>query len=600
LTPVSTQRQAGKVALGVGVAAAACVLLMSLSQERPFAPGEMDLLLTARAIAGGRPPSLWLGAVHPDAVGTYFGAIVLAPLLFLGMSGMVALKAVAAAHLGVIAGASAGLTTRLAGLRSGLFVGAFLVGTPSLFAAHMKYLATTAEVVAAEVALLWLLYEAVQLSGRRWMVAAGVGGALAGIAVAWSLHALWLALLLPLAWVYLAPKRRWGAVLWLVPAVVVALPWLLASDPWRPPGPMLSVKSLALTALPALIDFADVQELGRRLPWARLPRTWVQTWVAAAFAPGMLVLVGATGWGLMQRGMPRVLAVFVLGAGAPLLIAADLLGYPAGYRYFLPCMPAAAVLVPLAAARLPRPRVLAAAVLLPGLAMPVMPHDSEMTATQAAFVAAHHRLSFSHRPLHTHVSVLTPYVTETELPGWLEGYGLHTARDWVAENEVLGVEFQDAMTMEKRRPPPEVDVRRRRLDPARWLEFAELFEGAPREAFFRGIGLGVGEDGGIEALEAALLLAVPPDGLDAVWTGIGGAVREHLAAAAMLKSLNPGSTEGFSGLRVDAGVLSVGPVATDGFLAGLRTSSPFALPDPLRYSELGARGRNQLLSTAAP
>jgi len=582
--PAAGMRSALGVATATGALAAGVVLAVSLSAERPFAPGELDLLLTARAVAGGRPPSLWLGAVHPDALGTYFGAVLLAPLLFVGLSGAAALKVVAAGHFAVLVGGVAGLAARLAGRAAGVFAGLFVLGAPAMFAAHTKYLATTSEVAALEIALLWLLYEALERRDGRWIPLVLLGGAATGLGVAWSLHALWPALLLPAAWWVLARDRRLGILLWVVPAVAVALPFLHARDPWAVPGPLLSVKSLALTALPSYVDPGDLVELARRVPWALIADD--EGGLRFLFLPGVAALLYATGVGL--RGLrapcfPTALAVFVVGAGAPLVVAGDLLGYPAGYRYFLPCIGPAAVLLALVARghvdRRPVLRFAAAALLLPGLLAPTLADTQELDDASAAYVAAQHRLAFSARPLHTHFLVLTPYVADAELEGWVQGYGLHTARDWVAERPVLDIEFRDAMTMDGYRPPPAVDVRRMRRSADAWLGVADFFTPRLRKAFFAGVGLGVAEDGVREELEVDLLAAVPEGDRGAVERGIEAARAERLY---WLGGDAPWQDEAW-------------PAADQ-----VEVEGTFVLAHPLTYTPVGSAGRHEREAIAAP
>ncbi len=582
--PEATLRRAATTAAAVGLGAGAAALVVALRADRPFAPGELDLLLTARAVAGGRPPALHLGAVHPDAVGTYFGALVVAPLLYVGLSGVAALKVVAAGHFAVLTGAAAGLTTRLAGRGAGLFAGLLLAGCPALFAAHTKYLATTSEVAAAEMTLLWLLYEALGRRDRGWIALVALGGGGVGLSVAWSLHALWIAVLLPGAWWFLAPERRAGVLLWAVPAAAVALPFLLAQDPWSPPGPLLSVKSSSLLALPAFVGPSDFVELARRLPWALTGEE--DAAVRFLFVPGLLALLGATAVGLRGLRPPRfrgVLALYVVGAGAPLVVAGDLLGYPAGYRYFLPCLAPAAVLLGLLmkghADRRPAVRDVGVALLLPGLLAPGLASTQELTPPAAAYLAAQHRLAFSDRPLHMHFLVLTPYVADEELPGWIQGYGLHTARDWVAEKPVLDIEFRDAMTIDAHRPPPAVDRRRHRRSAEAWLGIADLLAPRLRSGFFAGLGLGLAEDGRFEPLEVELMAAVEEPDRAAVGHGIAAAYHDR---------------------RYWLGDDAAWPVREWPTADLVVPEGTFVSAHPLTYTPVGAAGRRERGALVAP
>jgi hypothetical protein len=262
--------------------------------------------------------------------------------------------------------------------------------------------------------------------------------------------------------------------------------------------------------------------------------------------------------------------------------------------------------------------------LAPGLLALPGATAQELDAKGAAFFAAQHRLTLSARPLHTHFLTLHPFVTDDELPGWVQGYGLHTARDWRAQSEVLGIEFRDAMTMEGFRPAPVVDRRRLRREPSRWLEVADLFDANTRPRFFEGLGLGIGEDGAVDTRETQLLRAVASRDLPAIWRGIGGALGERVFHSG--GDLIPLTVEGGSGalgaalplraafqegLVATAGphILSAEQMLPEGIRStpdlrvtgALRVSpSPFALPHPLTYSPLGTAGRSQRAATVAP
>ena len=611
-------------ALGTGAAAGAlaCVVLtVALLRDgplTPFGPGELDVLLTARSMASGVWPPLWAGAVHPDAPGTWLGAVPLVPLLRLGVPDVLALKLLAGLHLFLLVGAAAGLVARRAGARAALVTGALLALAPAVIAAHSKYLATTVEVTGVELALLWVGLE-LDARGRGplpWLLL-GLG---AGVATVYSLHA---ALLLVLGALALLTRRRWASLgAFLASSFVATLPFRMFRDPLAPPRDALSVKSLGPADLLGLLDPADLGTLLTRAPFAllhgteHLPAESALRWL---HAPAVLAAAGAVAWGAVRltrslRGPAApdrwlaALTLFALGAAAPLLVAGDLLGYPAAYRYWIPPLAAAFALLGLAL----RPPLLwaALALALPGLLTTPRSTATELTRPMAAYVAGQHRLAFTHHPLHTHFLMLTPFVTDAELAGWLQGYGLHLGREFARQVPTERVEYAAQRVDPRVGVPDRVNRRWHKQQPERWLEAADWLGSDGRQHLLLGVGLGLAEDGRLEPLDVALLQATEGADRAALWRGVGVALGERwhwihddapLQVDADLPALDAASLGMVhGGLYATGGPDSpdldrlLGPALRGNAPLRSRNQLRLAHPHPFTYADLGVLGRGEV------
>jgi len=573
----SALRSAGLSAL---VAALVYAVVLTLDAPgTPFGPGELDLLLGARLMAAGVVPPIWVGAVHPDALGTWLASAALAPLLRLGVPDVVALKLLAGGHYALLVGASAGLGTRLGGRRAGAVTAAILVlGAPSLLAAHSKSLATTVEAASLEVALLWA---AIEIGHRRRIALLVPLGIAVGLTVAYSLHA---AIALPLA--LAAALTRPGPRRLLAPGVVAAVaaavlaPLHLWRDPLGPLLPPFSIKSQGLDQLLSLLDASDAALLVARWPFALLHGTEhlpVDAWTRWLHVPLALLLGGAlvvAAVQLVRRAPPpevAPVALFGVGATAPLLIAGDLIGYPAAYRYFVPALAAGAILLAVGLARGPLPDRqalgLLVALCLPGLFALPRATSTELSRPAAAFVAGQHRVTFARHPVHTHFLMLTPFVRRAELGGWVQGYGLHLGREFGNSRRLLLAERQTVRTGPGVGVPPRLDRLWLDAQPDRWLDAVGWLGDDVRERFLVGVGLGIGEDGRVDEDEALLLQILTGADAAATWGGIGAAMGErwHWLGESQPLDLTPPPPD-------DAAVAS--------FAAGFRTTAGPGAPLP--------------------
>ncbi|MCO4773559.1 MAG: hypothetical protein KDA24_26235 [Deltaproteobacteria bacterium] len=525
---------------------AVVVLLVALGRDAagtPFGPGELDVLLAARSMAAGVWPPIWVGSVHPDAVGTWLGAAVLAPLLRLGLSDLFALKALAAAHYGLLVAASAGLATRRAGVIAGAVCGAALtLGSPALVAAHSKYLATTVEIAGVEVLLLWACIELLRRPEAH-LGAVALLGTILGVALVYSLHVAVLAVLVAGALLHRREHRWLRALALAVPAALAQLPFVLGRDPLGPQQAAVSIKTLGPGELIGLIGIDDAVTLVQRAPFALLSETEhipADSWLRFLHVPLAILLAGTVfvAFGLLLRrrlAAPEVLVtLFGVGTAAPLLVAGDLLGYPAAYRYYAPVLAPAAILLGVAVVRLPRSdsqRVaacgLVAALVLPGLITAPRATSTELSRPMAAYFAGQHRLGFARQPLHTHFLMLTPFVSDTELPGWLQGYGVHVGREYTRQAPIATIERNDSRASATAGIPDIVDRLGQKMRPERWLLAADWLEGDARDHFLVGVGLGIAEDGELDEADVSLLTAAGPQGAASVWRGIGAAMGER-------------------------------------------------------------------------
>ncbi len=618
-------------AMVTSVMSAIAILVLSVALARdgastPFGPGELDVLLAARSIAAGVIPPIWVGAVHPDAIGTWLGALNLAPLLRLGFSDVVALKSLAALHFALLVGASSGLAARRGGVLAGVLTGLVLtLGAPALVAAHSKYLATTVEIAGVEVALLWVTLELMHLE-RRPLWAVSLLGALLGLVLVYSLHAGVLLILVAGALLRARKRRRSTCIALLIPSVLVWVPFVLARDPLGPQRAALSIKTLGPGQLLGLLDPSDLMTLITRAPLALLyetehlaPDAW-QRWlhVPLAFLLATTLLVAAVF--LARRTLPEaesVILLFGLGTAAPLLLAGDLLGYPAAYRYYAPVFAPAAILLSVGVARGAPSRAtrLAAAgvvtlLVLPGFLTVPRATATELNRPMASYFAGQHRLGFAQYPLHTHFLMLTPFVRDDELPGWLQGYGVHLGREFTRQAPIAAVEYSDRRPDPGTAIPDVVDRLYQKMQPSRWLRAADWLGGDAREHLLLGVGLGIAEDGVLDPRDLELLEELPLGQRPAIWRGVGGAMGERWFwtqnATALLvegspEGLDQQSGGAFLGGLVTTGGTSVPPL--EQFLdETLRPPGPvlpapgqrFAHPHPFTYADLGVLGRGEV------
>ncbi len=498
--------------------AVAFVLLLAFAlpeRLRPFAPGELDLLLSARSTAQGVVLPLWAGAVHPEATGSWLAALALALPLKLGLPDVVALRMAGATHLALAVGATAGLVARMAGRRAGWLAAVLLLASPGFVGAHTRFMGTTVEVAALEAVLLWGLLGLA--GGRRGAVVLGAG---LGLAVAFSAHAVLVAVLaVGVLW---RRPRSLAAVL--AAAAVAWLPWQVLRDPRGPDTPALAVLARGPAEVLGMLDVGDVADLLQHAPFALHPEAGPARWLFVA--AGVLAALAGLGLGVhgLQTGRRAevTVAAWAALAALPLLLADDLMGYPAGYRYFVNVLPPLAIAGALALPRGRRGEVAAAVLLAAGLSALPAHRTAELDRPAAAFYAGQHRISLPwRRPLHTHFSWLWPTLRPEERAPFAQGYGLHLAR----EHGPLLPRFR-TLSAEGTDGPREAELAAAGAEPSTWVGASTLVpQGSARRGLLAGIGLGIGEDGRIDGTELELIEAAPDR--DSVWFGVFAAVAER-------------------------------------------------------------------------
>ena len=587
----------------LGSVAFTILLIFTLPERlRPFAPGELDLLLAARSAARGVVLPLWAGSVHPEATGSWLAALALALPLKLGVPDVLALRVAGASHLALVVGATAGLAARMGGRRVGWLAGALLLACPGFVGAHTRFMGTTVEAAALEVVLVWGLLGLA--AGRRGAVPLGAG---LGLAVALSPHAALVAVLaVGLLW-----KRPRALSTTGLAAIAAWLPWQLLRDAKGPETPVGAVLARGPMEVLGMLDAGDVVSLLRHAPFALHPEAGIARWPFAVAL--LLLLVAGVGLGVRgvrgRKGADVAVAAWALLAALPLLLAGDLMGYPAGYRYYVNLLPALAIAGAMALPPGSRGAMAAVVLLAAGLSALPAHRAAELDRPAAAFYAGQHRLSLPwRRPLHTHFSWLWPTLRPEERAPFAQGYGLHLAR----EHGPMVPMFQ---TLSAQGPE---DARLAELAAAgstasSWVGAATLVpRGSARRGLQAGLGLGIGEDGRVDARELDLIRAAPDP--DAVWFGVFAAVAERAhwtgvadrlvleGAWASLRGVEPsvdavrrGLAECLDGVEVPPADL-LPPDAPDHLRSSIAQQElpmarrAFGLRHPFTYAEVGLGG----------
>jgi len=533
-------------AAALGAATLSLVLywqLHLLDYSGPFrpslAPGEFDLLLTARALAAGQYLPLWAGSVHPDAIGTYLGAIEVAVLLKLGLSDLAALKLCGIAHYAVLCGSATGLAARLGGRNAALLCAGLLVfGAPSLVGAHSYFVGTTTEVIGAQVIALWWIIELVRAPGLGRSRLSVIGcGALLGTALVYSSHTAWLVLFAAIYWLLEAERpRRLSSLAWLLVAIAVAvLPWKAAGGAPGPPAPAFTLKSIPVTAIIAGLGWDDISTLARRLPFALIGGREEGSSLRWLHAGWMAMLLASLTWTLLSRaractrgpGRPLdgLLAIYAIGALAPMLFAGSLAGYPAAFRYSFNGVVIAAILLGLRYGDLHRLLAAsssrAAAGLLAvatsvALALGTLSLPSsaglELAPGQAAFFAGQHRIFLVEDDPHRHFHYLHSAVRVGEQDAWLQGYGMLLGEEFSHRLKASGNDTGGPL-------PSQAELW---LAPTRTLQAP-----AARRSIVIGLGLGIAYDGLLDQGDLKLVQQISPEQLGDLWFGAGAALAER-------------------------------------------------------------------------
>ncbi len=523
-----------RVAVLAGLATLAVLFGVGLGGiDLPWAAGELDLLIPARAAAAGLALPGWAASVHPDAPGTWMESLLLAPLLALGLPDLLAVKALAAAHGALLVASATWLATRLAGARAGaLCAGLLLLGAPTLASTYSRLQGTTAEAATWELLLVVLAIPIAGVPALRGAFLSLVIGGAAGLAVAWSLHTI---LVLPTLICVIAHKgHRRRAILFTLGLVGGALPFFLFPDPLGPPRAILSIHSQSPIDILTGLGWDDAWTLLRQLPHAmspgapRLPGHDVRHFLAAPW--GLLLLAGSIR-ALRSGGLPALHAATGLGLLLPLVLAPDLVGFPSAFRWVVPALPWLAVATSSALAPTLRSSTVFAAfaLLLGSTGAALLPRVSqgELGRQGAVFVAAQHRLCFPKEGLFHHALRLLPWVEPEEIGPFAEGWGLHLGREYATQLPTLQIELDDAWPTLDARPPADADPFLRVTQPAFWWTPVAVLPGEAHPSFARGVGLGIAEAGLLEPADLALIAAAPPGLASALWEGVGGAMGER-------------------------------------------------------------------------
>jgi hypothetical protein len=355
-----------------------------------------------------------------------------------------------------------------------------------------------------------------------------------------------------------------------------------------------------------LIDVSDITTLVRKAPFALLTgEEGVDAMdhrllhVPLAVALALAVLGSAVATARRKSAEPiGLVALFAVGTAAPLLLGGDLLGYPAAYRYFVPVVAPACVLLGVAVARSRWPRAAGVALALlvaPGLLSLGKVSSTEMTRPQAAFFAGQHRLAFPRDALHSHFLMLTPWVRDDELVGWAQGYGLHVGREYPHQAPTAKIEFDGSFVAPHGGVPPIVNRHWHKQRAERWLEGAAWLGPGAHRAFLIGVGLGIAEDGRLGEFELHLLESTADS--PSVARGIGAALGErvfHIGDHRRLLGEDAHSWTAAERQAMAEGYAETAGGATLLFPEARRTNLRFlAHPHPFTYADVGVIGRGQ-------
>jgi hypothetical protein len=222
------------------------------------------------------------------------------------------------------------------------------------------------------------------------------------------------------------------------------------------------------------------------------------------------------------------------------------------------------------------------AVLLGTTGAAILPRaaQGELQRPEAAFLAGQHRLCTPREGLFHHALRLLPWLNEDEVAPFVLGWGLHMGREYAAQLPSLLVQLQDAWPQPDAHPPGLADPLLRRTDPHFWWTPVAALARPLALAYASGLGLGVAEDGLLEAADLALIEAAPDFARMALWEGVGAAMGERATWAGDLAAP-----------RVDGPAPAVDLAA---FTRGHRATAPPGQGPPPGWVDPAESGRIEL------
>lgn len=523
--PASTWGRPWIAAL-ISTAAFGAVLAFWIARRGALSVDELHTALLGRLWADGEPLSFYVGSLTRYEGGSWLIAWPVSWLMRLGAWGTAATSWTAGAIALVTVFATSLWLARAERPLAGLAVGPLAaLAAPELV--HYAYRAWGSLCEALVfLPLLALAFSAWQDRGRRLSVAPAVG-LLLGLAVVFSyLHMLTALALLAVLAEEARRTARWKraateAALIGASASLVFGAWVALMVPI--PAEALEIRG-GRSLLSACSDLLFVR-LDRVL--LHLPRAWIgellpHTALRLAAGVGLtLMTVAAAVVAWRRGGRTRQVVLFALVCVPGMSLGHALAGPPQVYRYYLPLLGAAVVLI---AAWDMRAVVLAAAL---GLALqlpsgPPEPWQAPDRSHLELGASALHR--FAPDP---HVKFEAFYrVTTPRLRPYLAfGYGLDTGArfgpSWAGMRRDAG--GADAVVDTERDPHLHL------FEERSWIGFWDgLTDRTGERRFFEGVGVGLLRDGVIDAAEVALLAAARPRERAWMAEGIGAALLAEL------------------------------------------------------------------------
>lgn len=280
-------------------------------------PGELDVLLTARALRGGADLTVVTGSIHGVEPGAFLVANIVAGLLALGVDPVMASRLVAGSFGLLVPLAAAATAWALADQRRGVagtLAAAALVALPQLH--DLSFSVTGASHQGLPLFVVGTLL--LSSTRTRWAM---FGAGLVGVATTFSV-AVEVFAVIAVAWAMTSPRRASGRVGILV---ALAAPWLAVA--MLPSGAELIAEKAA--------GFSDF--LSTRTGWAQRPHTiGSELSVEAVVVAGLLLGAGIVA--LRAEGSVRR-----LGWIAVLLVPAPFFQDGAALPYLVPSLAFAAV-----------------------------------------------------------------------------------------------------------------------------------------------------------------------------------------------------------------------------------------------------------------
>lgn len=483
-------------------------LAIHLPRGWPFpVRGEWDVLLVSMSMAAGDFPALALGALHGSSPGSYFIALLAAPLLALGVKPVLAGKVLAMLFGASLTGLCTALAVSLVDPRNpsarlwtgGLCGFFFAFAWPGLHLDFVGLSGSTPESLVFQILALVLVLTAAGRGGRIRALCSGLS-----VSVAWLLSplALWTALMVPILWLLPDSSKvrsmlaRASSVFWVAVGASFPLIVLVAFVPDGTRGLGLFLAndfgSAGLeVSLGGLREHGEaIERAGPLVLIAKVARSLEGGAHNAGLGLRALLLaslawlsVASVLWILAVRRSTaglRVLLVATIAASWSLplsLVPLDFGFYPLAYRYWgiplsLALVLAALLLGSLSVARYRWLRYARLALLLlcSGVLLPSLGRSMVAPAASAPEAAvgtgAHAMDPRPGYPRHAAFRQLSRHASETLRPQLSEGYGLALGAD-------------TAVSIIRGDPAPPL-----------WLELRPELDGSSWRSLLFGIGCG--------------------------------------------------------------------------------------------------------------